>query len=92
MIKVYKILTGKEDVSPGTWFTMANEGRLGTGTRNTDGLLNIKKNEANHDLRRNFFSVRVCELWNSLDSYVKEAPTTNSFKNRYDELKTATNH
>ena len=86
MIEVYKILTGKVDVSPETWFTMAPDAdrRQGRVTRDSKGLLNIVRNEANNDIRRNFFSVRVWENWNNLDTHIKEAPTTNAFKNRYD--------
>jgi ribonuclease P/MRP protein subunit RPP40 len=84
MIECYKILTGKYNVSPDTWFTMANDGRQGMGTRNSNGFLNIARNEANLDIRKNFFSVRVWDKWNSLDSFIKEAPSKNAFKNRYD--------
>jgi len=37
------------------------------------------------DLRKNFFSQRVCNEWNSLPEKVKEAPNVNCFKNRYDQ-------
>ena len=33
---------------------------------------------------RNFFTVRVSNLWNSLPGYVLELPSVNSFKNRLD--------
>ena len=35
-------------------------------------------------IRRNFFSLRIANLWNSLPENVVEAPSTNTFKNRFD--------
>ena len=37
------------------------------------------------NIRKHFFSNRVVNLWNSLDSATVEAPTLNSFKNRIDK-------
>ena len=70
MIEVYKILTEKYVVSPLTWFTMEREGRQAMGTRDCN------RNEWDHQYRENFFSVRVWENWNSLDNFIKKAPTT----------------
>jgi len=37
-------------------------------------------------IRKTFFSVRVCNSWNSLPQHVIEAQSTNSFKNRLDKF------
>jgi len=37
-------------------------------------------------VRKTFFSVRVCNSWNSLPQHVIEAQSTNSFKNRLDKF------
>ena len=84
MIEVWKILHGKEDVDPGTWFNMAATGATHV-TRQAGHSLNIVKPRARLELRSNFFSVRSCENWNSLPSGIKDARTLNAFKNAIDE-------
>ena len=84
MIEVWKILHGKEDVDPGTWFDMAATGATHV-TRQAGHPLNIVKPRARLEIRNNFFSIRCCDKWNSIPSSVKEARTINSFKNGYDE-------
>ena len=39
------------------------------------------------DIRKNCFSQRVVEPWNSLPSVVKNATSVNNFKNLYDSMK-----
>ena len=87
MIEVYKILTGKEDVNPEAWFTLAQEGRTAAETRISKGFLNLIKPTMvkKLQLRENFFSVRVVDPWNALPDVVKKAETVNAFKNRYDK-------
>ena len=86
MIEVYKILTGKEVVSYESWFEMASDDKPGMPTRNTTGYLNVARRKAHLDIRRYFFSLRIWHNWNILDDYVKLAPTTVKFKERYDML------
>ena len=83
MIEVWKILHGKMDVSPGIWFTMAAEESVRV-TRLSSHPLNIAVPTARLDIRRNFFSLRCVEKWNSLPDNVKSAPSVNAFKNRFD--------
>ena len=87
MIEVFKILTGKEDVDPGAWFTLAQGGRQAAETRNSKGFLNLIKPVVvkQLQLREKFFSVRVVDPWNVLPDVVKKAETVNTFKNRYDK-------
>ena len=49
--------------------------------------MNFVKEKCNSDIRRNFFSKRVVEPWNTLPSSVKNAADVNSFKNLYDSWK-----
>ena len=88
MIEVYKILTGKEDVDPKAWFTLAQEGRRAAETRISTGFLNLVKPTMVKalKLRENFFSVRVVDPWNALPDVVKKAETVNTFKIRYDKF------
>ena len=85
MIETWKILNGKEDVSPATWFRMASEG--GQTTRLGSHPLNLYKPQyAKSEIRTNFFSQRVTDKWNSLPDNLKllkllRKDTTNSRMN-----------
>ena len=78
MITVYQLLHGAFDVDPQDLFILATE-------RNTRGhLWRLAKPHAHTRIRRNAFSVRVINDWNSLPSTVVSADTLNQFKNRLD--------
>ena len=85
MIEVWKILHGEEDVDASTWFTLASKA-TDRKTRNTSDLLNLSQPKWSHQFRKNFFSVRVVEQWNSLPSGLKSSTNLNMFKNNYDSL------
>ena len=85
MITVFRILTGKDKVDPTMWFKMARPREGATGTRQNLGFLNIEKPaRSNLELRRNQFSQRVADDWNTLPDWVKQAESVNSFKNCLD--------
>ena len=52
----------------------------------TGGVMNVEGGEGWQDVRRNFWSQRVTEPWNSLPDKVKHAENVNSFKNGVDSL------
>ena len=81
MALTYKILTGREAVDPATWFIPASEN--GRETRATAGMLNVQRRTGRLEVRRNFFSVRTCEAWNSTPDAVKKQKTVNGFKMAY---------
>ena len=54
MAMVYKVLTGKDQVDPAEWFTMAGEAARATRGQPTTRL----------EIRRNLFTIRVTEQWN----------------------------
>ena len=85
MIQTWKIIHGVDNVDKKTWFKMVDGDEALHRTRAAGNQLNIVKPKCKNDLRRNFFSVRVVEKWNSLSNRVREAKTLNSFKNLYDE-------
>ena len=62
MAMVYKVLTGKDQVDPAEWFTMAGE--AARATRATADPLNIKVKHGRLEVRQNFFTIRVTEQWN----------------------------
>ena len=87
MIQVYKIMSKKEDVDPGIWFESLEDHRgEGIQTRHSAGLFNVRQKASNNEVRRNFFSQRVCNSWNALPDHVKAATSVNMFKNQYDLL------
>ena len=49
------------------------------------GFWNVDMPKWNGEIRRNFWSVRVCDPWNSLPDSVKMTETMNGFKNSLDE-------
>ena len=71
-------------MSYSTWFTLAGQAPANdrTRTRCETGFQNIKRIEVS----RNAFAPRVVAPWNALPNDVKQAPTVNTFKNRYDDL------
>jgi hypothetical protein len=79
MIEVYKLLTGKERVDCSQFFEMAPTDH---GLRGHS--LKLFTRRARLDIRKNFFSNRVVERWNSLSQATIDAPTVNTFKNRLD--------
>ena len=93
LIQTYKIIHKIDDVDPKTWFTFCSDDN--TRTRNNvqihdDGTvnktLNLKLNKARLDLRKNYFSNRVINSWNSLPEAIKASPSVNAFKSGYDSF------
>ena len=86
LIQAYRVFSGHDNVDPATWFHMSNQG-AGALTRRRDGFWNVNIPEWNGEIRRNFWSVRVCEPWNSLSDFLKQTESVIGFKNGLDELK-----
>ena len=82
MIQVWKILSSYDNISAETFFLKfeqtVHHTRLGAND------LNLKKPRFNSDIRKNFFSIRVIDKWNSLPHQIKSASNLNLFKNLYD--------
>ena len=87
MIETFKILTGKVDVNPETWFTPIGSREGAANTRASDGHLNLARREASSETRKKQFSVRVVPVWNALPETVKTQESLNCFKNAYDDFK-----
>ena len=84
LIQVYKILSGKDRVSPQTWFQTCEELDGRRGTRARAGIFSVERLEGRLEVRKNFWSVRVADKWNQLPELVKSANTVNNFKNGLD--------
>ena len=80
MIEVFKILKGINKVDSSSWFQLANNSRT-RGHR-----FKLVKHRSRLDIRKNFFSQRVVNDWNSLPEIVVESESVNSFKNNYDKF------
>ena len=80
MIEVFKFLKDINKTDSGQWFHLANN------VRTRGHRLKLVKNRSRLDIRKNFFSQRVVNDWNSLPEVVVEAESINSFKNRYDKF------
>ncbi len=79
--EMYKIMTGKSAVDPGVWFEKVDRG--GVVTRQAADPLNVKIPAARLNLRKNLFSVRVCENYNNLPSDIKTSEHVKSFKTKF---------
>jgi hypothetical protein len=79
LIQVFKMIKGFDAIKYKDYFELASSGK----TRGHSYKL-IKK-RCIGDLRKNFFTQRVVNSWNSLPQHVVDADTINSFKNRLDE-------
>ena len=95
LIQTFKIVNQIDDIPVDTFFKFASN-EHGHATRNAANInmegdipysvsnLNFAKPQAGGDIRRNFFSHRVVDTWNSLPDCVKLAKDVNNFKNLYD--------
>ena len=80
MIETFKILNGYHDTKVSMILTKD------TQTRTRGNQMKLFLERANTETRRNFFSLRVVAIWNSLPDSVILAPSINSFKNRIDRF------
>ena len=87
MIQTWRIMTGKDRVSVGTWFDLEVDRRRdgATTTRNANGHHAIRPRDFQHEERGHFFTNRVVRDYNALPNYVKQATNINSFKNCLDK-------
>lgn len=81
LIEVFKMLKGFSAVNYSKWF------KLSGNNRTRGHCYKLVKTRSRLDIRKNFFSQRVINVWNSLPSEVVEAESVNAFKNRYDKFK-----
>jgi ribonucleases P/MRP protein subunit RPP40 len=83
MVETFKMLTGISDVDPHTWFTPHLPAEGVRVTRAAADYMTLRVPPARLELRRNFFSVRVCEPWNRLPNEVRQCKNVGQFKNAY---------
>ena len=84
MIETYKILSGKEKLNERRLFKRSTfKGRYHS--------MKLYKEYSRLNLRKNWFSQRVVQKWNSLTKDEVEAKKTSDFKAQYDKLEASRN-
>jgi hypothetical protein len=84
-IQVFKAIRGIDKVNCDSWFQKVDPNSR--TTRNTSYHLNLEHQRSNLETRRNFFTVRSTNEWNSIPAEVREAKDVRSFKLLYDKNK-----
>ena len=82
LIETYKIMKGLDRLEAARLFPLTTE------TRTRGHSLKIRGSQFRTELRRNFFSQRVVNLWNSLPNEAVEATSINVFKSQIDRFST----
>jgi len=83
LIEIYKILTRKVNVASDNFFC------LHTNSHNTRGhSLKLSVQRSRLDVRKNFFSLRVVRIWNTLPQDVVDSTSVTVFKRRLDKCRT----
>ncbi len=89
MVQVYKILSGKDNVSETQWFERAAAHSQGRATTRLQAdNMNLRPKFGRTEVRRNFFSERVVQGWNILPSELKRAKDVSQFKRGLRRLNT----
>ena len=91
LCQVWKIIHNHDDVEESTWFKRANIVNT-RQTRQNSSQYNLAEPQANRDIRRQFFTIRVVKPWNSLPEQIKSARTISTFKKLYDKHITVSNN
>jgi hypothetical protein len=78
LIQVFKLIKGFDNVDYSNFF------QLTSNSRTRGHKFKICKGRSRLEIRKNFFSQRVVSEWNKLPSFVVEAESINSFKNKLD--------
>ena len=92
LIEAFKVLKGFYKVDKDVWFRRIDQRTTretrssvtvedGTATQKTDILY---KPQVSHDIRKNFFTIRVVRQWNALPESVRSQKTVNGFKTALD--------
>ena len=82
-IQCHKIINEVGNMNPAKYFTFVQDRHDANTRQHEENHIVLEK--CTRNVRKNFFVNRVVHEWNELPSDVKEAPSTNAFKNRYDE-------
>ena len=84
MAMVHKIMHRMGGLEPETWFERADEHR---STRSAAEPMGLNKVFGRTELRKNFFSERVIDPWNSIPADLKATAKTENFRQLYKKLR-----
>ena len=79
LINTFKIVRNVDNVNRNQWFHTVSE-QPTRATRQTSCEFNLCRKEWRTDQRRNFYSVRVIDVWNRLPTELKMSHSVNMFK------------
>ena len=79
MILTYRLLNGEEGIDYRKFFTLSE-----VPYNLRAHSMKLVRTFEHLNVRRNFFSIRIIEKWNSLTEHEVSAPSTSAFKRRYD--------
>ena len=85
MLLTWRARSGNIGIGPNHWFTPC-ESQYTIATRHSSSVGNIVKPKFSHEVRKNFFTVRAVDPWNSLPTAIKHSTTINKFKAGYDSF------
>ena len=100
MIETFKVVKGISKVNKDDWFIFRRDDETrrtrSTASVSEYGEIELRKDvmykeNANLEVRRNFFNVRVVREWNKIPDEVKKAQSVNAFKNAYDKWNSSRN-
>jgi ribonucleases P/MRP protein subunit RPP40 len=83
MVLVYKVMNGKCRVDRKDWFELPEPDLDRVRTRAAADDLHIKLRRTNLEIRKHFFTQRVCEKWNALPRHVRAAKSIAAFRREY---------
>ena len=81
LILVFKILNGFCNVNKEEWFSTVGSESI-RATRLSSYPLNLKKKKFRTEIRKNFFTNRVVDVWNKLPTSIKDSRSVIEFKNK----------
>jgi hypothetical protein len=85
---MYKILNGHCTVNRTYWAEL--NARENMVTRAAADHLQLRKPLAQTEKRKNFYTIRICDMWNRLPINVRAARTVRQFKLNYRMFKQST--
>ena len=87
LIQTFKIIRGIDNVDKSDWFELYGNTTNSHVTRLNKDPMNIRRRKiVKTDIRSNFYSQRVIEKWNNLNSDIKNSDTLNQFKTKLDTI------
>ena len=86
MLLTWRARSGNLGLGPNYWFTSSDR-QCNVATRQSSSVGCVTKPRYNLDIRKNFYTVRAVDTWNSLPADIKQCGDINTFKEKYDNLR-----